>query len=390
MPSCSLLMSGQKPAMAEMMTDTKRVQVDLGDRSYDILIADTLLQEAGKHIAPLTRQPRVFVLTDETVAALYSETLRGSLSDVGLEMRQKTVAPGEQSKSWHTLGEVLDWLLDEGAGRDDVLVALGGGIVGDLTGVAASLMKRGMKFVQMPTTLLAQVDSSVGGKTAVNARHGKNLIGAFYQPQLVLADTSVLKTLPERERLAGYAEIVKYALIDDPSFFDWLETRGKDVVALEPEALGEAVAVSCAAKDRIVSQDETEAGVRALLNFGHTFGHALEAANGFKPSLLHGEAVATGMALALRYSVRRGLMQGQDAERASSLLETAGLITHLPRLNGGPYPADTLTEAMKQDKKARAGKVPLILAKGLGQAFIQPDADLEDVRQFLDEELQQG
>lgn len=383
-------MTGRKPAMPETMSDTKRVRVELGERSYDILIGEDLLAEAGRLIAPMVRQPRVFVLTDDTVGGLYADMLSESLSRAGLAMRLKSVAPGEGSKSWAVLGEALDWLLSEGAGRDDVLIALGGGIVGDLTGVAASLMKRGMKFVQVPTTLLAQVDSSVGGKTAVNASQGKNLIGAFYQPQLVLADTSVLKTLPERERLAGYAEIVKYALIDDPDFFDWLERRGRDVVALDPEALGEAVAISCAAKARIVSQDETESGVRALLNLGHTFGHALEAANGFRPSLLHGEAVATGMALALRYSVRQGLMNGQDADRASRLLESAGLVTQLKRLNGGPYPADGLTEAMKQDKKARAGRVPLILARGLGQAFIQPDADLSDVREFLNEELQQG
>lgn len=376
--------------MADTMTDPKSVRVNLGERSYDILIGDRLIDEAGRHVAPLVKQPRAFVLSDETVAGLYAARLETSLRSAGLAMKLKSVPPGERSKSWETLGAVLDWLLAEGAGRDDVLIALGGGIVGDLAGVAASLMKRGMKFVQVPTTLLAQVDSSVGGKTAVNAAQGKNLIGAFYQPQLVLADTSALATLPERERLAGYAEIVKYALIDDPAFFDWLEQNGKRVVALEPEALAHAVAVSCAAKARIVSQDETESGVRALLNLGHTFGHALEAANGFKPSLLHGEGVAAGMALALRYSVRQGLMNGQDAERAARLLETAGLVTQLKRLPGGPYPADTLTEAMKQDKKARAGRVPLILARGLGRAFIQPDADLSDVRDFLNEELQQG
>lgn len=376
--------------MADTITSPRSVCVDLGERSYDILIGDNLLSEAGTHIAQMVKQPRAFILTDGTVGGLYAGALEDSLRAAGLTAHIKAVSDGEGSKSWATLGEVLDWLLGEGAGRDDVLIALGGGIVGDLTGLAASLMKRGMKFVQIPTTLLAQVDSSVGGKTAVNASQGKNLIGAFYQPQLVLADTSVLLTLPERERLAGYAEIVKYALIDDPAFFDWLEQNGARVVALEPDALAHAVAVSCASKARIVSADERESGVRALLNLGHTFGHALEAANGFKPSLLHGEAVATGMALALRYSTRLGLMNGQDASRASSLLESAGLVTHLARLQGGPYPADTLVEAMKQDKKVRAGRVPLILARGLGRAFIQPDADLSDVRDFLDEELQQG
>lgn len=376
--------------MPDTLTSPKSVRVDLGERSYDILIGADMLATAGKHIAPMVKQPRAFVLTDGTVGGLYAGALEDSLRAAGLTMHLKAVSDGEGSKSWATLGNVLDWLLSEGASRDDVLVALGGGIVGDLTGLAAALMKRGMKFVQVPTTLLAQVDSSVGGKTAVNASQGKNLIGAFYQPQLVLADTSVLSTLPERERLAGYAEIVKYALIDDPDFFEWLETNGEKVVALKPEALAHAVAVSCASKARIVSEDERESGVRALLNLGHTFGHALEAANGFKPSLLHGEAVAAGMALALRYSVRTGLMNGQDAHRASHLLESAGLVTHLSRLPGGPYPADFLVEAMKQDKKVRAGRVPLILARGLGRAFIQPDADLSDVRDFLQEEHQQG
>ena len=376
--------------MAETMSDTRQVRVELAERSYDILIGANLIETAGRHIAPFVSQPRVFVLSDTTVERLHGGALTRGLAAAGLSSISRAVEPGEQSKSWQTLGEVLDWLLVEGAGRDDVLVALGGGIVGDLAGLAASLLKRGMKFVQVPTTLLAQVDSSVGGKTAVNARQGKNLLGAFYQPRLVLADTGVLSTLPERERLAGYAEIVKYALIDDPDFFDWLEQYGGDVVGLDTDALGKAVAVSCAAKARIVSEDETESGVRALLNLGHTFGHALEAANGFRPSLLHGEAVAAGMALALRYSVKCGLMTGQDASRASRLLESAGLVTHLKRLPGGPYPADTLIEAMKQDKKARAGRVPLILARGLGCAFIQPDADLSYVRNFLNEELQQG
>lgn len=376
------------------MTDTlaalHTVGVELGTRSYDIEIGAGLLDVAGRYIAPMVRQPRVFVLTDGTVGGLYAGQLEQSLDKSGLQMRLKAVSPGESSKSWAVLGEVLDWLLSEGAGRDDVLVALGGGIVGDLTGLAASLMKRGMTFVQIPTTLLAQVDSSVGGKTAVNASQGKNLVGSFYQPALVLADTKLLSTLPERERLAGYAEIVKYALIDDPKFFDWLELNGKRVVDLDQDALAEAVAISCRAKARIVSQDERESGVRALLNLGHTFGHALEAANGFQSSLLHGEAVAAGMTLALHYSARQGLMQAQDAARAEALLEKSGLVTQLKRLPGGPYPSDALVEAMKQDKKGRAGRVPLILARGLGKAFIQPDADLADVGEFLQEELQRS
>ncbi|WP_018148980.1 3-dehydroquinate synthase [Henriciella marina] len=376
--------------MTETLAALHTVRVELGTRSYDIEIGAGLLDVAGRYIAPLVRQPRVFVLTDGTVGGFYAGQLEKSLAEADLQMRLKAVSPGEGSKSWAVLGEVLDWLLSEGAGRDDVLVALGGGIVGDLTGLAASLMKRGMTFVQIPTTLLAQVDSSVGGKTAVNAAQGKNLIGSFYQPALVLADTKLLSTLPERERLAGYAEIVKYALIDDPNFFDWLELNGKRVVDLDQDALAEAVAISCRAKARIVSQDERESGVRALLNLGHTFGHALEAANGFQSSLLHGEAVAAGMTLALHYSARQGLMQAEDAARAEALLEKAGLVTQLKRLPGGPYPSDALVEAMKQDKKGRAGRVPLILARGLGKAFIQPDADLADVGEFLQEELQRS
>ena len=376
--------------MTETIAARHKVRVELGTRSYDIEIGAGLLGQAGSYLAPLTRQPRVFVLTDGTVGGIYAGPLEESLSKAGLQMRLKAVSGGEGSKSWAVLGEVLDWLLSEGAGRDDVLVALGGGIVGDLTGLAASLMKRGMTFVQIPTTLLAQVDSSVGGKTAVNAEQGKNLIGAFYQPALVLADTDVLSTLPERERLAGYAEVVKYALIDDPAFFDWLESHGSDVVGLEKAALAEAVAISCRAKARIVSEDERESGVRALLNLGHTFGHALEAVNGFRSSLLHGEAVAAGMALALGYSARQGLMSADDAARAAALLEKSGLVTQLNRLPGGPYTSHALTEAMKQDKKVRAGRVPLILARGLGKAFIQPDADLADVGAFLEEELQRS
>ena len=247
-----------------------------------------------------------------------------------------------------------------------------------------------MQFVQVPTTLLAQVDSSVGGKTAVNSQFGKNLVGAFYQPRLVLADMNVLSTLPARERQAGYAEIIKYGLINDPSFIDWLSQYGNKVLDLDSNAISEAVAISCRAKADIVAQDEREGGVRALLNLGHTFGHALEAANGYGPNLLHGEAVGTGMALALRYSARLNLMTTEDAEQGVTLIQASGLETELQKLPGGPYEAGALVEAMRQDKKARGGKVPLILAKGLGQAFIYPDADLSDVQGFLQEELQKS
>ena len=372
------------------LADPISVPVSLGERSYDILIGPGLLSELGLHVARLTRQKRVFIVSDETVWDIYEDAVQSALKRAGLTAHVHTVSPGEGSKSWKKLGKLINKLLDDGAGRDDVLVAFGGGVVGDLAGLAASLLKRGMTLIQVPTTLLAQVDSSVGGKTAVNAKHGKNLIGAFYQPKLVLADTSLLNTLPHREVRAGYAEVVKYGLIDDAGFADWLDQHGKAVLDLEDEAIAHAVAVSCQAKARIVGRDEQEGGVRALLNFGHTFGHTLEAANGYGPALLHGEAVATGMVLAMRYSVRLGLMEAKEADKATDILARCGLQTELSRLIGGPYEVDELIDAMRQDKKVRAGRVPLILARGIGKAFIQTDANLDDVAAFLSEELQQG
>ena len=375
---------------AAIITEPNSVRVELDERSYDILIGGRLLARAGALMQPFLKQPRVFVLSDETVWTLHGETLFAGMKAANVSVHEKVLPAGEGTKNWALLGEALDWLLQAGAGRDDVLIAFGGGVIGDLTGLAASLLKRGMQFVQVPTTLLAQVDSSVGGKTAVNSAHGKNLVGAFYQPRLVLADTDVLATLPERERRAGYAEILKYGLINDRRFFDWLMAHGENVLALEPAAIAEAVAVSCQAKADIVAQDEREGGVRALLNLGHTFGHALEAENGYRANLLHGEAVGTGMALALRYSARLGLMSVQDAEQGAAVIAASGLTAELTSLPGGPYRADALVTAMQQDKKARAGRVPLILAKGLGEAFIYPDADLSDVRAFLTEELQKS
>lgn len=375
---------------AATITEPTQVRVELGPRSYDILIGADLIASAGQYVSKFVTQRRVFVVSDETVWGMHGSSLRDGLAAEGLATNEKVLPAGESTKNWTLLGETVDWLLEQGAGRDDVLIAFGGGVIGDLTGLAASLLKRGMQFIQVPTTLLAQVDSSVGGKTAVNNRHGKNLVGAFYQPRLVLADTSILSTLPDRERRAGYAEIIKYGLINDPAFIGWLGEHGKKVLELDPASIAEAVAVSCRAKAGIVAQDEREGGVRALLNLGHTFGHALEAANGYRSDLLHGEAVGTGMSLALRYSARLGLMSAQDAERGAELIAQAGLTSDLANLPGGPYPADALVEAMRQDKKVRAGRVPLILAKGLGQAFIYPDADLSDVQVFLQEELQKS
>ena len=363
------------------------VIVDLGARSYDILVGHGALEQLGARLSKMLKRPRVFVLTDETVERLHRHRLDEALRPAGISTEWKALPPGEQTKSLANLEAVLDWLLEHGAERSDVLIALGGGVIGDLTGLAASLMKRGMGFVQVPTTLLAQVDSSVGGKTAVNSARGKNLIGAFYQPRLVIADTSLLETLPPRELRAGYAEIVKYGLINDPDFFSWLEANGEKVLALDPEAIAEAVAVSCRAKAAIVAADETEANVRALLNLGHTFGHALEAANGYAPDLLHGEAVAIGMALAFRYGAAEGITPAADADRVTAHLDATGLQSTIPGRQGGPYTAARLVELMQQDKKASGGRVPLILARSIGQSYIHPDADLASVERFLRTEL---
>lgn len=366
--------------------ERRRVRVDLGARSYDIEIGAGQLAEAGKLISPFMSRSRVFVVTDETVAGLHLEQLEASLQRVGLDAKVFSIKAGESSKSFANLERILHWLLEAGAGRDDVLIAFGGGVVGDLTGFVASVMKRGMSLIQVPTTLLAQVDSSVGGKTAINTAQGKNLVGTFYQPKLVIADTDILKTLPEREVRAGYAEIVKYGLIDDEPFFSHLEQAGDQVMALQADAIADAVARSCEAKARIVAQDEREGGVRALLNLGHTFGHAFEAANKYGPELLHGEAVGVGMALALRYSARQGLMSHDDARRANTVIGVSGLRTRIQELDGGPYRASELVSHMKQDKKVRGNRVPLILARGIGRSFIHPEADLADVEAFLEEE----
>ena len=363
----------------------KTVRVALGARSYDILVGPGTMAELGPRLSSMLKRPRVFVLTDETVGGLHRARMEDALKPAGIDSVWKAVPAGEATKNFAMLEEVLDWLLEHGADRSDCLIALGGGVIGDLTGLAASLMKRGMQFVQVPTTLLAQVDSSVGGKTAVNSPRGKNLIGQFYQPRLVIADTELLKTLPERELKAGYAEVVKYGLINDPDFFAWLETHGTDVLALKPEAITQAVAKSCEAKAAIVAEDETEKGVRALLNLGHTFGHALEAANAYRANLLHGEAVAIGMVLAFRYSARLGLAPHQDAERLIAHFDATEMPWALPQ-EGERFAPAHLVELMQQDKKAVAGRVPLILARGIGQSYVHRDADLESVKSFLEEE----
>jgi 3-dehydroquinate synthase len=363
------------------------VKVALGDRSYDVVIGDALLPRAGALIAPFAPRKRVFIVTDENVARLHLPALRAGLKAAGINAREIILPPGEHTKRFAALERLCDELIAGEIDRKDLVIAFGGGVIGDLAGFAAGIVKRGVDFVQIPTTLLAQVDSSVGGKTAIDTPAGKNLVGLFYQPRLVLADLTVLATLPKRELMAGYAEVVKYGLIDDPAFFDWCEANAAKIRAGDPAALAYAVSVSVAAKARIVAEDEREGGVRALLNLGHTFAHGLEASAGFDGELLHGEAVAVGMDLAFKLSQRLDLCSLQDRTRVSSHLAAAEFETDLRRLAGGPYDADKLLENMAHDKKNSGGKLTFILARGIGQSFVQNDVDAGAVRALLVDEL---
>lgn len=369
------------------MTDhaQRSVNVGLGERSYAVRIAVGALDAAGDHLDPWLRQ-RVIVVTDANVASAQLPRLTASLEAAGQTVEAIILPAGEATKSWNELAALCDRLLALGVERGDHLLALGGGVIGDLVGFAASILKRGCGFIQLPTTLLAQVDSSVGGKTAINTGAGKNLIGAFYQPAFVLIDPSVLDTLPPRDLAAGYAEVVKYGLIDNPAFFDWCEAHGAALLAGDSDARLHAIATSVAAKATIVGDDEREtSGRRALLNLGHTFGHALEAEAGFSDRLLHGEGVAAGMALAFRYSVRRGLCSGDDAARVAAHLRHVGLPDGLAAA-GITADGATLAAHMAHDKKASGGKVPFLLARGIGQTFLAKDVDLADVAAFLDDE----
>ncbi|VVT17563.1 3-dehydroquinate synthase [Erythrobacter sp. EC-HK427] len=363
------------------------VRVELAGRSYDVRIGGGLLRDLAAQSGALLRKPRVPIVTDANVHALWAETVEAALGAAGKEARWLIHAPGESAKSWDGLSRTVEWLLAEEVERGDHIVALGGGVIGDLTGFAASMLKRGCGFIQVPTSLLAQVDSSVGGKTAINVAAGKNLVGAFYQPALVLADTDVLATLAPRELRCGYAEVIKYGILGDAAFFDWCEAHGRDVLALEPDAITRAVTTSVEAKARIVAEDEREtSGARALLNLGHTFGHALEAETGYSDRLLHGEAVATGMVLAARYSARKGYLAQADAERIASAIAAAGLPAELSSL-GLKCDGKALTAHMLHDKKMDAGTLPFILLRGIGEAFLDRAVDLADVAAFLDGEL---
>jgi 3-dehydroquinate synthase len=358
------------------------IPVALGDRSYDVVVEAGLLGRAGTWLALFARGRTMAIVTDENLAP-HLATLQASLAAAGVKSEAIILAPGEGSKSWATLEALTDRLLDLGVERGDHVVALGGGVIGDLVGFATAILKRGCGFVQIPTTLLAQVDSSVGGKTAINARAGKNLIGAFHQPALVLIDPDVLDTLPLRQVRAGYAEVVKYGLIDDFGFFEWCEANAAALLAGDPAARAYAIAHSVGAKARIVAADERETtGARALLNLGHTFGHALEAEAGFSDRLLHGEAVAAGMALAFGYSAAKGLCPGQDAERVAAHLRTVGLPDSVAAA-GITADGDTLVAHMLHDKKMDAGTLPFLLARGIGKSFLDKSVELADVAAFL-------
>ncbi len=360
------------------------IPVALGDRSYDVVIERGLLPRAADHLKPLSRGRPMVIVSDANVAP-HLATLQAALADAGVASEAIVLPPGEGTKSWAQLEALTDRLLELGVERGDHVIALGGGVIGDLVGFACSIVKRGCHFVQIPTTLLAQVDSSVGGKTAINSRAGKNLVGAFHQPGLVLIDPDVLDTLPLREARAGYAEVVKYGLIDDFAFFEWCEANGEKLLAGDPEARHYAIAHSVAAKARIVAEDERETtGKRALLNLGHTFGHALEAETGFSDKLLHGEGVAAGMALAFGYSARRGLAPGQDAERVAAHLRAVGLPDGA-RAAGVAADGATLVDHMRHDKKMDAGTLPFLLAHGIGRTYLDHKVDLSDIAAFLDE-----
>src|SRR5262247_1701628 len=361
------------------------VNVALGARSYDIVIGRGVLASLGQRVAALRTGVRVAIVSDETVARHYLPATQAALGGIGAAA-PVIVPPGESSKSFPVFERVCEALIEARVERGDLVVALGGGVVGDLAGFAAAVVRRGLDYVQVPTTLLAQVDSSVGGKTAIDSRQGKNLIGAFHQPVLVLADTALLDTLPARQFRAGYAEVAKYGLIGDAGFFAWLEANWRELFAGGP-AREHAIAVSCRMKAAIVGRDEREVGERALLNLGHTFGHALEAAAGFSDRLLHGEAIALGMALAFAFSAKRGLLPWSQAERVERHLAAVGLPIHVSSVPGALSDADRLMELIAQDKKVKRGRLTFILARGIGASFIAPDVDAAEVHAFLVEKL---
>jgi 3-dehydroquinate synthase len=376
---------------APVRSDPTIVEVKLGERSYDIVIGRGVIASLGARIATLRPGAKTFIVTDENVARHVLPAAEAALSQAGLKSDRIVVPPGEGSKSFAVFEQVCEAIIAARIERGDLVVALGGGVIGDLAGFAAAVVRRGLDYVQVPTTLLAQVDSSVGGKTAIDSSHGKNLVGAFHQPILVVADSALLDVLPEREFRAGYAEVAKYGLLGDAAFFAWLEANWKDIFAGSASgssAREHAIAVSCRAKAAIVARDERETGDRQLLNLGHTFGHALEAACGFSDRLLHGEAIAIGMALAFDFSAaRQGLVSKAEAARAIRHLAAVGLPTRIRDIPGPPLALDQLMTLIAQDKKIKRGALTFILVRGIGAAFIETGVDQAEVRAFLSEKL---
>ncbi|MGR9137867.1 3-dehydroquinate synthase [Rhizobium leguminosarum] len=363
----------------------RTVHVPLGERAYDILIGPGLIARAGAEIATRLKGRKAAVVTDANVAPLYLKALVASLDEAGIASAEVVLPAGEKTKSFEHLITACDKVLEARVERNDYVIALGGGVIGDLSGFAAGIVRRGVRFVQVPTSLLSQVDSSVGGKTGINSRHGKNLIGVFHQPDLVLADTDVLNSLSAREFRAGYAEVAKYGLIDKPDFFAWLEANWKAVFT-GGSARIEAIAASCQAKADVVVADERENGQRALLNLGHTFGHALEAATAYDSSrLVHGEGVSIGMVLAHEFSARMNLASPDDARRVERHLKEVGLPTRMSDIPGDLPPAETLMDAIAQDKKVKSGKLTFILTRGIGQSFVADDVPASEVISFLRE-----
>ena len=359
------------------------VTVDLGERSYNIVIGAGLIAHADDYLAAVAPSRRVIIVTDENVAVLWLEKLKTVLSRANYHILTRVLTPGEQTKSLDQIAALTDWILESGVDRKTTVIALGGGVIGDLAGFAAAITLRGLPFVQIPTTLLAQVDSSVGGKTAVDTRHGKNLIGAFYQPRLVLADTDTLSTLPARQVAAGYAEVIKYGLINDLGFFEWCEAHGRMVLEGDPVAIRHAVEMSCRAKADIVAQDEKESDRRALLNFGHTFGHAFEAEAGFHDLLLHGESIAFGILCAFELSRRLELCSSQDAERVRSHFSKVGLPTNLNGIAERHWTPDMILAHMRKDKKNEDGNLTFILVHGIGQAYVNRNVPIDTLRELL-------
>lgn len=374
-------------SLAAVSRAERSVRVALGERSYDVLIGPGLLAEAGRRVAAMAGKAKCAIVTDSNVAHHHLAALEASLRAEGRLAGSIVVPAGESSKSFGELEPLCDSLLELGLERGDIVVALGGGVIGDLAGFGAAILRRGVRFVQVPTSLLAQVDSSVGGKTGINSKNGKNLIGAFHQPSLVLADTDTLKTLPERQLKAGYAEVAKYGLLGDSTFFAWLEEHYQQVLKLEQEPLVRAIETSVKAKASIVARDEKESGERALLNLGHTFGHAFEAFAGYSDRLLHGEAITIGMCLAFRLSEQMEFAAAGSAARVTNHFKAVGLPTEIRDIPGEEPNISRLLDLMAQDKKVKGGRMTLVLARGIGEAFLTQDVSRDDLEDFLSIEM---